>query len=161
MSRVGRVQSVEVGGITFERPITMLPLSEEAMVGASDAIGNIGGEIMRRFTVTLDYPRKRMILEPNAQRREPFDADMSGLGMRMGPDGSNALEVEWIQSDSPASKAGVRPNDLIERIDGRPALEIGVSGLRAMSRRDGERHVLSIRRGHQTLEVTLTNRRMI
>jgi len=161
LARVGRIGSVEVGGTTFERPITMLPVSSGAMVGASDAIGNIGGEIMRRFTVTLDYSRNRMILEPNAQLREPFDADMSGLGARMGPDGSNALEVEWIQSDSPASEAGVQPNDLIERIDGRPALEIGVSGLRAMSRHDGERHVLSIRRGDQTLEIRITNRRMI
>jgi hypothetical protein len=161
LSRVGRIPSVEVGGTTFERPITMLPMSAGAMVGAPDAIGNIGGEIMRRFTVTLDYSRKRMILEPNAQLREPFDADMSGLGARMGPDGSNALEVEWIQSDSPASEGGVQPNDLIERIDGRPALEIGVSGLRAMSRHDGERHVLSIRRGDQILEIPITNRRMI
>lgn len=160
-SRASRIPSVELGGITLERPVAMLPMSSQTMVGASDAIGNIGGEIMRRFTVTLDYTRQRMILEPNSQFGDPFEADMSGLGMRMGPDGSNALEVEWIQQDSPASEAGFQPNDLIERVDGKPALEVGMRGLREMFRRDGEHHVFAVRRGDQTLEIAFTTRRMI
>ena len=160
-TRAARIPGIELGGITFEHPVTMLPVSSQSMVGASDAIGNIGGEIMRRFTVTLDYPRQRMILEPNAQFGDPFEADMGGLGMRMGPDGSNALEVEWIQKDSPASEAGFLPNDLIEKVDGKPALEVGVRGLREMCRRDGEHHVFSVRRGDQTLEIAFTTRRMI
>jgi hypothetical protein len=160
-SRIGRIASVEVGGVTFQQPITGLPGSAQNYVAASDAIGNIGGEIMRRFTVTLDYARERMILEPNAQIGEPFEADMSGLGLRMGPDGSNALEVDWIQPDSPASQAGVQPQDLIEKVDGKGALELGMRGMRELSRRNGERHVLSIRRGDRTMEIALTYRRMI
>ena len=147
--------------MTFQQPITGLPGSAQNYVAANDAIGNIGGEIMRRFTVTLDYSRERMILEPNAQVGEPFEADMSGLGLRMGPDGLNALEVDWIQPDSPASEAGVQPNDLIEKVDGKAALEVGMRGMRELSRRNGERHVLSIRRGDRTMEIALTYRRMI
>ena len=160
-SRIGRIASVEVGGVTFPQPITALPVSSQTFVGVPDAIGNIGGEIMRRFTVTLDYSRQRMILEPNAQVGEPFEADMSGLGLHMGPDGSNALEVEWIQPESPAAEAGIQPNDLIEKVDGKAALEVGMRGMREISRRSGERHVLSIRRGDRTLEIALTTRRMI
>jgi hypothetical protein len=160
-SRIGRIASVEVGGVTFPQPITSLPISSGSYVGASDAIGNIGGEIMRRFTVTLDYSRQRMILEPNAQVGEPFEADMSGLGLQVGPEGSNALEVQWIQPDSPAAQAGIQPDDLIEKVDGKAALEVGMRGMREISRRSGERHVLSIRRGDRTLEIAFTTRRMI
>jgi hypothetical protein len=160
-SRIGRIASVEVGGVTFPQPITSLPISSGSYVGASDAIGNIGGEIMRRFTVTLDYSRQRMILEPNAQVGEPFEADMSGLGLQLGPDGSNALEVQWVQPDSPAAQAGIQPDDLIEKVDGKAALEVGMRGMREISRRSGERHVLSIRRGDRTLEIAFTTRRMI
>jgi len=160
-TRIGRIASVEVGGVTFKQPITSLPSSSQYYVGDPKAIGNIGGDIMRRFTVTLDYQRQRMILEPNAQVGEPFEADMSGLGLRMGPDGSNALEVEWIQPDSPAFEAKIQPNDLIEKVDGKPALDVGMRGMREISRRNGERHVLSIRRGDQTMEIALITRRMI
>lgn len=162
-SRAGRVERLEIGNLRFDRPITMLPVPEDAHVGAqkNGMLGNIGTEVLRRFTVTFDYSRKRMILEPNAQFADAFEADMGGLAPRMGPDGSEALEVEWIQSASPAAEAGVRPNDLIERIDGRPALEVGVPGLKEMFRRAGETHRLTIRRGEEKLEVELTTRRMI
>lgn len=160
-SRLGRVARLELGGFSFDRPVTMLPVSKENRVGSKEAIGNIGGDILRRFTVTFDYSRKQMILEPNGRMGDPFEADMSGLHPRMGPDGSGTLEVEWVLADSPAAKAGVQASDLIEQVDGKPALEVGVPGLREMFRRDGESHTLRIRRGSERLEIALTTRRMI
>lgn len=162
-SRAGRVERLELGNLKFERPVTMLPVPADAHVGAQEdgMIGNIGGEVLRRFTVIFDYSRKRMILEPNAQFGDPFEADMGGIAPRMGPDGSGALEVEWIQPASPAAEAGVQPNDLIEAVDGRPALEVGVPGLREMMRRVDATYRLTIRRGQERKEVTLTTRRLI
>jgi hypothetical protein len=162
-SRAGRVERLELGDLRFDQPVTMLPVPSDAMIGAQQKgmIGNIGGEILRRFTVIFDYPRKRMILEPNAHIGDPFEADMGGIAPRMGPDGSAALEVEWVQSASPAAEAGVKPNDLIESIDGRPALEVGVPGLKEMFRRAGQTHRLGIRRGDERIEVELTTRRLI
>ena len=158
-SRIGRVARIELGGFGFEQPLTMLPVSEQSMVGAG--IGNIGGDIMRRFTVTFDYAGRRMILEPNRHLRDPFEADMGGFHPRVGPDGSNALQVEWVLADSPASEAGIQADDLIEQVDGKPALEVGVPALREMFRRNGETHRLTLRRGDERLEVKLTTRRMI
>ncbi len=160
-SRMARVERLEIGGMRFDRTVTMLPIPGDTWISAPGMLGNIGGEILRRFTVIFDYSRKRMILEPNPAFGDAFEADMSGLATRMGPDGSGALKVEWIQSDSPAAAAGVRPNDLIERIDGRPALEIGVPGLRELSRRAGETHRLLIRRGDKRIEIALKTRRQI
>ena len=160
-SRVGRVARLEIGVIDLVRPVTMMPVQEQAYVSAADAIGNIGGEILRRFTVTFDYPRTRMILEPNARLHDAFEADMSGLGLRMGPDGSGTLQVEWIQSPSPAAEAGMRADDLIEQVDGRPALEVGIPGLREMFRRAGESHRFGVRRGDQQLVIAFTTRRLI
>lgn len=160
-ARMGRAERLELGGFRFEQPLTILPAAGSTPLNAPGLFGNIGGDIMRRFTVIFDYARQRMILEPNAKLAEPFEGDMSGLGSRMGPDGSGALEVEWIQPDSPAAEAGVRPVDLIESIDGRPALEIGVPGLKDMFRRAGETHRLGIRRGEERIEIALTTRRLI
>ena len=162
-SRMGRVQRLEFAGVAFERPTTMLPVPDNAHIGAQkrEMLGNIGGEILRRFTVIYDYQRRRMILEPNAQIGEPFEADMCGIAPRMGPAGSQTLEVEWIQAESPASEAGVQAGDLIEAIDGRPALEVGVPGMRQMFRREGQTYRFTIRRGDQRKEIAVTTRRLI
>jgi hypothetical protein len=158
---VGRVTCLEIAGMRIDQPITVLRVSDQGVISARGTAGNIGGEILRRFTVIFDYRRKRMILEPNQRLGEAFEADMGGLGLRMGPEGSNALQVDWIQPGSPATEAGMQPEDLIERIDGRSAIEVGIPALREMFRREGETHRLGIRRGDATMEVSLTNRRMI
>ncbi len=41
--------------------------------------GSIGGEILKRFTVWMDYPNKRMILKKNSDFPRPFNYNMSGL----------------------------------------------------------------------------------
>ena len=99
-----------------------------------------------------------MILEPNARLGEPFEADMSGLGLRMR---SHAFQVEWIQPGSPAAEAGIQPDDMIESVDGKPADELGMPAVRELFRRAAETHQLVIRRGDQRTEVSLTTRRMI
>ena len=160
-SLMGRLTALELGDIRIERPVAALRMSDVGTISAQGTVGNIGGEILRRFTVTFDYPHQRMILEPNQRLGEPLEADMSGLGLRPGPADSHALEVEWLQPDAPAIEAGVREGDLIESVDGRPATELGISGLQPMFRRDGETHRLTIRRGEEHLEITFTTRRLI
>jgi hypothetical protein len=160
-SRMGRVTSLDLGGFKFQNPITTMPLSDQAHISADGNLGNIGGEFMRRFTVYFDYSRSHMILEPNTRLNDPFESDMSGIAPRMGPDGSQALEVEWVQSVSPAAEVGIKAADLIEQVDGKPALEVGVPGLKEMFRHPGETHHLTIRRGDEHLEISLTTRRLI
>lgn len=160
-SLVGRVTGLELGGLRIDRPTAVMRVSDQGLISAPGTAGNIGGEILRRFTVTFDYSRKRMILEPNPRFGDAFEADMAGLGMRMGPEGSGTVQVEWILPASPAAEAGLLPEDLIERVDDRSALEVGIPGLREMFRRDGETHHLGIRRGETRIEITLTTRRLI
>lgn len=76
---VGRVKAVHVGQLVFDNPPVGLSLDTEG-AGASEANdGVIGGEILRRFKVILDYSRKRMILEPNKSIKEPYNVETSGL----------------------------------------------------------------------------------
>lgn len=41
--------------------------------------GSLGGDILKRFTVIMDYPSNRMILRKNAKFNDPFYYNMSGL----------------------------------------------------------------------------------
>lgn len=160
-SRVGRISCLEIAGMRIDEPVTTLRVSDQGMISAPGTTGNIGGEILRRFSVIFDYPRKRMILEPTERVGEAFEADMVGLGLRMGPEDSGTIQVDWVQPESPAAEAGMQPGDLIERVDGRPAGDIGIPGLRELFRRESESHRLGVQRAGTRIEIGVTARRMI
>ncbi len=44
--------------------------------------GSLGGEILRRFTVIMDYPSKQVILKKNNKFKDPFHYNMSGLVLK-------------------------------------------------------------------------------
>ena len=82
---------------------------------------NIGLGILRQFNLTFDYPRQRLILEPNHffGQRDIFNR----TGFRLARDGS-AWKITTVYPDSPAAAAGLEPGDRVEAIDGRRADEI-------------------------------------
>ena len=44
-----------------------------------DRDGSLGGDLLRRFTVVMDYPSKKITLKRNNKFKDPFHYDMSGL----------------------------------------------------------------------------------
>jgi hypothetical protein len=64
-----------------------------------DRAGQLGYELLRRFTITFDFSRKRAYFEPGPQLKAPYEFDHAGLILGMGgPDLSNltALMVEPV-----------------------------------------------------------------
>src|SRR6185503_15977758 len=55
---IGRIDSVALGGFTIEQPVGLFP--ESGQFAASEAIGNLGGQILRRFRAVFDYPHRRL-----------------------------------------------------------------------------------------------------
>lgn len=41
--------------------------------------GSLGGDFLKRFTVTMDYPNKKVMLKRNSNYKDPFNYNMSGL----------------------------------------------------------------------------------
>lgn len=75
--------------------------------------GILGNKVLERFTVTLDYYRGVLYLEPNSLFRRPFPINKSGmLIIAAGPD-LNTFLVHAVLEGSPAAQAGVKPGDVI------------------------------------------------
>jgi hypothetical protein len=75
---LGRARAVHFAGIRIDNPPVGLSLDTEGSGASAEADGLIGGEILRRFRVVLDYSRRRMILEPNESFKEPFELETGG-----------------------------------------------------------------------------------
>ena len=158
---IGRVERLELGGFAMERPLAVFRGAGAGEISAPGTAGNIGGGILRRFKVIFDYPRDRLILEPNERLGEPFEYDMSGLGLRAVPPEYRKVQVGLVLPNSPAADLGIAPGDEIETLDGRPPGELGLDAIRKMFRREGTSVQLRVRHGDDRRTVTLVTRRMI
>lgn len=76
-----RVDALHVGTHTLEQVSVAAP-RKEALENSSfhaDRDGSLGGNVLKRFTVIMDFPHQQMTLKRNANFNEPFYYNMSGL----------------------------------------------------------------------------------
>jgi predicted aspartyl protease len=160
-SDLGRVASLTIGGVELARPlVNLFGDSAGSMSVSSSWEGNIGGAILRRFTLFLDYQGKRMIFEPNATLHEPFEADMSGMLLRLN-DSLTTIIVETVAPATPASDAGILPGDEIVSVDGVPGGQKLLGELRDRLRKPGEKVTVVLRRKGGEKRIEFVTRRMV
>ena len=158
---MGRIGSLELGPFALEAPIAILRPPGAGHTSIPGSIGNIGGDVLRRFRVTFDYGRKRMHLEKAASFAEPFEADMSGLVLSAREDGSGSIDVLLVQEDSPAKELGIRPGDTLASFDGDAVTPAGLYALRRALKSEGRSVRLGLVRDGVTTERTLVTRRLL
>ena len=65
--------SARLGRFQFASAPVFLSFDRDGVEKNVDGV--VGGEVLRRFTVIVDYSRSRMILEPNSDLKAPFDVE--------------------------------------------------------------------------------------
>ncbi len=149
---VTRADSLSLGGFTVSRPIAELSTSEAGITGgAGDIAGNIGGRILEKFTLTLDYARRRICLSPNAHFADEMIYDRLGwvLERRNG-----SLTVSDVRPGSPAEQAGVAVEDLVMEIEGKDLSGLKPAEVREYSQRP-ENSVLHLKLKRKNRFVTM------
>ncbi|HEX5386517.1 MAG TPA: aspartyl protease family protein [Gemmatimonadales bacterium] len=158
---LARTAAFEIGPYRLDRPL--LALSQDTVGSLAHAsLGvNLGGSVLRRFTVIIDYPHQRLILEPNAGFREPFAADASGLVLEAEGTDYRTFVVRGVVPGSPASKAGFRERDVVAGIDGRDVSHYALWQLQDVLKDTGRTYRVTVRRGRQRSVMTLHLRSML
>lgn len=139
---LGRARQLKIGPFTLEQPF-----------GGTGGVPLIGTEILRRFRVTFDYSRMRLILAPNRHLHDAFIFDASGLDLRWAPD---SFIIHDIAKPSPAAESGLKTGDVIVTIDGRPSAGFRLEQVQTLLTESGRTLRLGIRRGDKRLEIPLT-----
>jgi len=111
----GRIGAIWVGPLLLYEPIVAFPENDIAdqLIGTNDRNGTLGAEILRRFYLTIDYSGKRLILRPNADLKDEFNYNMSGLEVTNPMPGLPIFLISNIRKNSPAYYAGILENDQI------------------------------------------------
>ena len=129
---------------------------------ASKTLGvNLGANILKRFTVIIDYSHKQLILEPNAHLNDPFNADASGLVLKASGDNFKTFSVRALVPDSPAIEAGIQLGDRITAIDGEPLDKYALWQVQELLQKDGMVCQLSLERGDKKFTARLNLRSLL
>ncbi|UCF20413.1 MAG: aspartyl protease family protein [Gemmatimonadota bacterium] len=156
-----RVPGFWLGRFLIRDPVIGATLESQGFERRPDA-GTIGGEILSRFTVILDYQRQRIILEPNGRYEAPPASDMSGMWLVAEAPDFTTIKVRFVTEGSPAADAGIQAGDVLVAVDGQTSASIGLARLWQVFRAsEGREHRLSLLRGTQELEVTITLRPLL
>ncbi len=161
-TRVGRLATLKLGSYAVENLVTGFSVGTKGAEAETDNIGNIGGEVLRRFTVVFDYSRSAMYLEPNASIGDPMEYDMLGAMLKLDSATPSGFSIHRVIDRTAASDVGLRVGDVIVAIDGRPSSEFTLDQVRKMFRTEpGHAYTLGVRRGAETVEVKVTLRRIV
>ena len=74
---------------------------------------NVGGEVWKRFTMTLDYRQLTMTLTPNVDFDMRDQWDRSGAFLV----NSGAITIVDVRPGTPAAKAGLAKGDVITSVN--------------------------------------------
>ncbi|MGZ8781343.1 MAG: aspartyl protease family protein [Thermoanaerobaculia bacterium] len=157
----GRIARLEFGGFPFDKPVAALSRSTGGVLGGSQIDGILGGEILRRFTLFVDYGRRQLLLMPNRALHDPIDIDMTGALLAARDSAFDAIVVHNVLSDSPAAHAGVRAGDELRAIDGRAVTAAQLDDVRKLFKSEGRRFTLTLVRDGAEMSVPITTRRLV
>lgn len=112
---IGRAKRFMMGDIQLEQPIVSYPEEEgvQKAIALSDRNGSIGADLLRRFTVFLNYADSSMLLKPNKWFKKDFTYNVSGIEISTPIPELPYYEISKVREGSPAQKAGARAEDII------------------------------------------------
>ena len=133
--QIGFGKRLLIGSSTLSPPvITGVAESRGSALGrgaVSHISGVIGTAILSQFVVTIDYQSVRTYFEPVAGRT--LSTALHGTGMILDKPDHEAFEVLDVLKGTAADRAGLRRGDRVVEIAGRPARELGIADVQALS----------------------------
>lgn len=163
---LGRLQGIEIGGYPLTSVVASFPdsLSFGGKLNPNAGRqGNIGGELLRRFRVTINYPEKYMVLKPiRKAMKETFEHDMSGMDLRARGDNFHEYYIDKIVEDSPAFRAGLETDDRLMFINNSSVNELNMTEIyKLLQRKEGKAIDIVVNRKGSLVFTTLILKRII
>ena len=129
---VTRGGMLQLGDVRIAHPLTEFSVDKGGAFAAAAFPNNVGGGVLKRFVVTLDYAHYRIFFKPIAGPIADLDTfDRSGMWINAAQGGFQIVDVT---AGGPADKAGLRKGDTIAAVNGKPVSVLALADLRRMLR---------------------------
>jgi len=150
-----RIKSVYIGKYKLTNPTASFPDSSSVLntIKKDNRNGSLGAEILRRFTVIIDYYNKEISFLPNHNLHDEFKYDRSGIEIYVPYPGLPFYVIHRIRKDSPADKAGLKKGDQILSINSNKNINLTLNQIHGILRRkDGYKIKMKVQRDNEVIE---------
>jgi hypothetical protein len=158
---MARLSAFRIGPYRIDNPVVALSLDKSGSLSSEAISVNLGGNILRRFTLIIDYARNTIALEPNSHFGDPYIYDASGLLLTATGSTFRTFLVDSVLAGTPAREAGLQKGDRIVAIDGRSVDLYALWQLEDELKKAGSTVSLTIQRGDQTLTKTIALKALV
>ncbi len=151
---IGRIGSIEFGKYSFDNVISSWPDrgSFADILRRTGRQGTLGGGILSRFTVIIDYFNGYLYYRKNQNFNNQFEYDMSGIEIRATGQKLNHFIISLLRKDSPATKIDLQLGDEIVAINGHLTKELTLGEVNSFFRsREGRKIRLELLRDDQKI----------
>jgi len=154
-AQVVRVSDLKFGGVEVREPLTRLSLQKAGAFASGDVAGNVGGSILKQFTVTFDYGKRLLYFEKNSSYGLRDTYDRAGLWLSRSEDG-RSFEVFDVVAGGPAAKAGLKVGDRVVAFDGKSVESLQLIAAREELKDASRKNVrLTLQDGSRTRDVVI------
>lgn len=108
------IKQLQIGHFKFKKVPTYIYSDAYNVTSYPYVGGLVGNDLLRKFNLILNYPKREIHIVPNKSFDEPFDYAYTGLALYY-VDGR--IEVDDVIDRSPADKAGIKKGDVIISVD--------------------------------------------
>ena len=158
---LARVGEFDIGPFAVAESLGVFAQRDPVLERDGRLAGEIGGGMLRRFIVTIDYPHRQIIFDSSSDFRSDEFEDMSGLAIVAGGPGLKKFEVGEVWPRTPGADSKIHKGDIIEGINDEAAADMSLLEIRALFRQPGAKYKVLLRRDGQTVTVNLQMKRLL
>ena len=148
--RLTLIRELKIGPYRFHYVPTYLYTDHYNVTSYPFTGGLVGNDLMRRFNMVLNYPRREIHILPNSHFNESFDYAYTGLGLYF-IDGR--IIAEDVIKGSPADKAGIKMGD--ELISVGKNISYNIQAYKNILQTPNEEIKLIVKRNDRLIELTI------
>lgn len=161
---ISRIKNIELGQYTISDPVVSFPdsTSLKSREQNDHRNGSIGGDLLRRFNIIIDYPNKQICFRKNRYYKKEFVYNNSGIEIETPFPELKFYIISSVMKDSPAFNANIKEGDQIVSINNKNAQKLDLKDIHEiLSSTKRKKIYIKILRDRKTMNFTIITKRMI
>ncbi len=150
-----RAPAVTLGGFRVEEIVCSYSHNTSGLMTTRKHLGLLGNRLLQHFSVIIDFQAKTLYLKPNGEFGKRREMRYTGMGWTDRTDICDGLVVNQLLVGRNAEQAGIRPGDIITRIENRPVTEMTRQEIAEIIRNQGMTINLTLQRGEEVMKIAL------
>ena len=135
---MGRVKKIQIGEFGLNDPTVAYPQQDFLQFAERGFTweGILGGGILKRFHMIIDYPSEKLVVWRNRNFRKPFTTNLSGIEIIAKGANYDEYIINYIRPNSIADQQDIRIGDQLVAIDNKNVEKLGVDKVFGILNRD-------------------------